>query len=178
MDGLSSIAQVTYGGIPGRILFLITHILGIACFSYIVARRISPLLRGQRDFRFDRPLTRLGKLVQFWMGQWRHPRYRTAGILHILIFAGFIILVTRAFSLLILGVHDNFEWPGLSGRAGHIYDILKDYAATIVFLAVVIAAIRRVIFKPGRYAVPPKYGKGHTPDAILLLGLIALLMAA
>ena len=42
----------------------------------------------------------------------------------------------------------------------------------------VIAAVRRLVFRPARYAVPPKYGKAHTADAIFLLGLIALLMVA
>jgi len=36
--------------------------------------------------------------------------------------------------------------------------------------------IRRVLFKPARYTVPERYGKGHPVDAIFLLGLIALLM--
>ena len=68
--------------------------------------------------------------------------------------------------------------PGLSGRAGHIYDILTDYAATVVFLCMVVAVIRRLVFKPARYAVPAKYGKAHTADAVFLLALIAILMVA
>lgn len=174
----NSLAQVTFAGIPGRVLFSITHALGIACFAYIVAKRVAPLAQGERDFRLDRPLTRLGNVFQFWLGQWRHPRYRTAGIIHIVIFAGFIILVSRALSLLMLGVSDAFESTGSSGQAAHIHDILKDYAATVVFISVLIAAIRRLVFKPRRYAVPAQYGKGHLADAILLLGLIAILMAA
>jgi hypothetical protein len=42
----------------------------------------------------------------------------------------------------------------------------------------VIAVIRRVVFKPARYAVPARYGKSHTSDAVFLLSLIALLMLA
>ena len=100
-----------------------------------------------------------------------------AGALHIFIFAGFLVLAIRAFSVLIVGVSQNFVMPGLSGRAGHIYDIITDYAATIVFLCMVIAMIRRVVFKPARYAVPARYGKSHTADAIFLLSLIATLDA-
>ena len=99
---------------------------------------------------------------KFWLGQWKHPRYRIAGIIHILIFAGFIVLVMRAFSVLILGVSENFVMPGLSGRAGHIYDIVTDYAATVVFLCMVIAAIRRLVFKPARYAVPAQVRQSAT----------------
>ena len=143
-----------------------------------MAKRLVPLLRAERDFRFDRPLARLGRVLKFWLGQWKHPRYRTAGTIHIFIFAGFLLLAIRAFSVLILGVSENFVMPGLSGRAGHIYDIVTDYAATIVFLCMVIAVIRRLVFKPARYAVPARYGKAHTADAIFLLALIAILMVA
>jgi Fe-S oxidoreductase len=174
MVGLQSPAQATYWLIQGRILFLIIHLLGVACFAYIVAKRLTPLLRGERDLRFDRPLARLGRVGQFWLGQWKHPRYKTAGIIHILIFAGFILLATRAFSL-ILGIADTVALPAI---VGHVYDIIKDYAATIVFLCMLVAATRRLVFKPARYAVPPRYGKAHTADAIFLLGLIAILMLA
>jgi Fe-S oxidoreductase len=98
--------------------------------------------------------------------------------MHIFIFAGFLVLAIRAFSVLIVGVSQNFVMPGLSGRAGDVYGIITDYAATIVFLCMVIAVVRRLVFKPVRYAVPARYGKSHTADAVFLLSLIALLMLA
>jgi len=157
---------------------LLIHILGVLCFAYIVAKRLVPLIRGQRDLRFDQPLVRLGGVLKFWLGQWKQPRYRTAGTLHIFIFAGFIVLAMRAFTVLIVGVSENFVMPGLSGRAGPVYNTITDYAATIVFLCMVIAVIRRLVFKPARYAVPARFGKAHTADAIFLLSLIAILMVA
>jgi Fe-S oxidoreductase len=177
VESMQSPAQVTYWLITGRTLFLLLNLLGLACFFYIAARRILPLMRGQRDWRLDQPWIRLERVLKFWLGQWKHPRYPTAGIMHILFFAGFLILATQAFSLLILGVVPNFVLPGSSGEVGHVYDIVKDYAATIVFLCMIVAATRRLVFKPARYAVPERYGKGHPADAIFLLSLIALLMA-
>jgi Fe-S oxidoreductase len=140
--------------------------------------RLVPLLRGERDFRFDHPVERLGRVLKFWLGQWKQPRYRVAGTIHIFIFAGFIVLAMRAFTVLIVGVSETFVMPGLSGRAGPVYDIVTDYAATLVFLCMGIAVIRRLVFKPSRYAVPARYGKGHAADAIFLLSLIAILMIA
>ena len=175
---MQSASQMTSWLVAGRTLFLIIHLLGVLCFACIVAKRLVPLIRGQRDFRFDQPLVRVGRVLKYWLGQWKHPRYRTAGTLHIFIFAGFIVLAIRAFSVLIVGVSRNFVMPGLSGRAGPIYDIITDYAATIVFLCMVIAVIRRLVFKPARYAVPARYGKAHTADAVFLLVLIAILMLA
>ncbi len=178
MVDIHSASQMTSWMVAGRGLFLTIHVLGVLSFAYIVAKRMVPLLRAKRDFRFDQPLVRLGKVLKFWLGQWKQPRYKLAGTLHIFIFAGFIVLALRAFSTLIVGVSQNFVMPGLSGRVGPIYDIVTDYAATIVFLCMVIAVVRRLVFKPARYAVPARYGKAHTADAIFLLVLIAILMVA
>ncbi len=117
VESIQSPAQVTYWLISGHTLFLLLNLLGLACFFYIAARRILPLMRSQRDSRFDRPFVRLERLLQFWLGQWKHPRFRTAGTIHILIFAGFLTLATHAFSLLILGVFPNFVLPGSSAKS-------------------------------------------------------------
>jgi Fe-S oxidoreductase len=178
VEGIQSVAQFTSWLVEGRTLFLLIHILGVVAFAYIVERRLVPLLRAERDLRFDRPLARLGKVLKFGAAQWKHPRYKIAGTLHILIFAGFLLLAMRAFTVLIVGISYNFVMPGFSGRAGHIYGIITDYAATVVFGCMIVAIIRRLVFRPARYAVPEKFGKAHTADAVFLLALIAILMFA
>jgi Fe-S oxidoreductase len=161
---------------PGYALFLFVQLAGVGAFAYIVARRIVPLVRAERDVRFDRPLERLARLGKFFFAQWKHPRYRTAGILHILIFTCFLLLAMRAFTLLLVGVIPNFAI--VRGEAGHIYEMATDYAATVVFLCMLFAITRRTVFKPVRYEVAAKFGKAHKADAVFLLSLIALLMFA
>ncbi len=178
LDGIPSPAQATYWSIPGSVLFSVVAFIGLACFAYIVARRLTPLFRAERDVRFDRPLVRLERVLKYWLGQWKHPRFRFAGSMHILIFAGFLILAFQAFSLLIVGTSGDTVIAHFSEMAGRSYGIVKDYAATIVFLCMVIAATRRIVFKPARYEVPERYGRGHKADAIFLLALIATLMAS
>jgi len=178
LEGIHSDARLASWLVQGHALFLFLHLLGVICFAYIVSQRLVPLLRAERDPRFDRPLARLGKVFKFWLGQWKHPRYKTAGTVHLLIFAGFILLAMRAFTVLIVGVSPNFVMPGLSGEAGHVYEVATDYAATVVFLCMVFAIVRRTVFKPARYEVPAKFGKAHKADAIFLLSLIAILMVA
>jgi Fe-S oxidoreductase len=168
-EAIQSPAQATFWLIQGRVLFWIVNLLGCACFAYIVAKRMMPLARGERDIRFDRPWLRLGRLLQFWFGQWRHPRYLAAGIVHIFLFAGFIVLVIHTVSLLAMGTSDRRL------ETGGLYGAISDYAATVVFLCMIVAIVQRLL-KPARYAVPARYGKAHTADAILLLALIALLM--
>jgi len=172
------LSQVVSQFVLLRPLLVAMHLAGVACFAYIIWRRLLPLGRAQHDCRFDHPLARLRNVAKFWFGQWKHPRYPTAGILHILIFTGFLLLVVRSFSTLLVGIWTNAQAPPLPGTAGHVYDVITDYAVTVVFACMLFAMVRRLVFQPARYAVPPRYGKAHTADAIFLLGLIAILMAA
>lgn len=70
-------------------------------------------------------------------------------MLHIVIFAGFLVLSIRSISLVMQGIFDDFTMPGFSGAAGDIYIIVKDYAATLVFIAAVAAAVRRGMVDDG-----------------------------
>ena len=176
LESFPSPAHAPYGLIQGKTLFAIISIVGLACFAYIVARRLTPLFHAECDLRLDRPLLRAEKVLKFWLGQWRHPRYQGAGILHILIFAGFLILAPRAFSLLISGIWD--APTSVSGSAGYVYVVVRQYATSVVFLCMLAAVVRRLIVRPKRYEVPAQYGKAHTGDAVFLLALIALLMLA
>ncbi|MDM8549284.1 (Fe-S)-binding protein [Desulfobacterales bacterium HSG2] len=163
-------------GMLAIIFSVLIPIIGVGVFTYIMAKRIAPLVLSSPDHRFDRIPTRVVNLIKLWLIQWKQPRYMMAGVLHIMIFAGFIILSLRSISLVIIGVSEDFVIPGFSGKLGHVYSFFKDYAATMVLIACILAAIRRGIFKPLRYAVPPKYGKEHTGEAIFVLFLISLLM--
>jgi Fe-S oxidoreductase len=176
MEGLQSPAHATFWFVEGRILFLVLHLLGLTFFAFIVARRLVPLMRAADDVRFDRPGTRLLFVLRYWFAQWKHPRYWFAGLVHVLVFAGFLILFTRAMTVLAMGTSDGFVMPGLSGALGDAYSIVAQYFATIVFLCMVVAAVRRIVWKPKRYAVPPEYGPWRARDALFLLGLIAALM--
>lgn len=168
-------AYTTYGWVPGQVLYAALYLLGLLAFIYIAVRRIAVLARARSDPRFDRPFARILLVAKFWLAQWKHPRYRGAGILHILVFAGFLILVPRALSLLIVGVWPDFAIPLLAGRT---YGLAKDYAATVVFLCMVILIVRRIVFRPARYAVSGPGARGRAADAVFLLALIGLLMAA
>jgi len=169
---LISPAKASFLGIPTVVFSIIIPLAGIGIFAYIIMRRIAPLLKAAPDHRFDRIPERIKNVIKLWLGQYRHPRYLFAGVLHIFIFFGFIILSLRSITLIFLGFWDGFVLPGLGGAAGHLYIAFKDIAATFVLIVALIAMIRRGIFKPARYAVPPKYGKDHTWEAVLVLLLI------
>lgn len=165
-----------FGFFPAAILSVLIPVVGVALFTYIMARRIAPLVRAAPDNRFDNIPERLKNLFFIWLGQLRQPRYMVAGVLHIVIFAGFLVLSIRSTSLVIIGLSDGFVLPGFNGIIGDIYNVLKDYAATAVLVACIVAAVRRGIVRPARYDVPAKYGKDHTAEAVFVLGVISTLM--
>lgn len=169
-------AKFTFLGIPTVILSILIPVVGMVVFAYIMAIRMAPLVKAAPDSRFDRIPQRLMSVLRIWLGQYRQPRYMLAGVVHIVIFAGFLILSIRSCSLVIIGISENFVMPGFDGVFGHIYNFLKDYAATAVLAACAIAACRRAVVKPERYKVPDKYGKDHTAEALFVLGMISTLM--
>lgn len=173
MLAIQSPVEATYWFITGRVLFFVISLLGSGVFLYILSRRIVPLLHAAPDPRFDHILLRLGNIGKFWLAQWKQPRYVIAGLLHIVIFTGFLALVLRSASMVALGVFLHPTIPLLNSSA---YGLVKDYAATLVFMAVILCAIHRLVLKPDRYAVPANRGKSHTPEAIIVLALIGILM--
>ncbi len=171
-------ATAVLNGMPLRWLFVLIPLIGLACFAWIMGRRIAPLLRAAPDPRWDRIPERILLVLKIWLAQWRQPRYMLAGVLHIVVFFGFLILAARSSQMVVLGFVDGFVFPGFGGTFGVFYNVAKDVASTLVFLAVVVLAVRRAVFKPARYAVPEKLGKDHTPEALLVLGLIATLVVS
>jgi len=175
---LISPAEASFFGIPTVIFSVLIPIFGIGIFTYIILRRITPLLHAAVDPRLDRIMGRVKNTFRIAIFQYRQPRYLFAGTLHILIFAGFAIISLRSITLVMLGIFEGFSLPGFEGNLGNIYARLKDLTATIVFGACIIAVIRRGFFQPERYSVPQKYGKGHTGEAILVLIMISGLMVS
>ncbi|MDY0163185.1 (Fe-S)-binding protein [Desulfobotulus sp.] len=180
MEPLIAPAQYSFMGIPTVLLSILIPIVGIALFTYIMAKRVAPLTRARKDDRFDAIPQRLWNVLMIWLGQVRQPRYMMGGVLHILIFFGFLTLALRSMSLVVIGVVPDFALPGFGPDQiiGMIYNVAKDYAATVVFVACFVAAIRRGIFRPERYEVPARFGKDHTAEAVFVLCVIMTLMVS
>ncbi len=173
---LISPANATVMGIPTIIFSFAIPLIGVAVFTFIVAKRMAPLVRALPDKRFDHPAQRLAGLLKYAFGQYRQPRYLLAGIIHIVFFAGFIIISLRSITLVLTGISEGYHLPGLGGNMGTAYSMVKDVAATAVFFACIAAIVRRGIFRPARYEVPAGYGKDHTAEAVFVLVLIAGLL--
>ncbi|MCL5125720.1 MAG: (Fe-S)-binding protein [Deltaproteobacteria bacterium] len=161
-------------GAPAPAIAFIILFLSISFFFYVMYRRINLLRKAAPDPRFSDIPTRVQRVLVYGFGQWRQPRYLGAGILHILLFAGFIILSLRSLTLIGRGFSPTFHIPFLTGSVGFAYDSIKDYTVLVVLIVCVIAMVRRAVFHPARYDHPGTIGHEH--EAYVILGLVSALM--
>ena len=161
-------------GIPGYIIAAIILVIALGFFGFIMYRRICLLKAGKADPRLDHLGARFWRMIVYAFCQWRQPRYPVAGIIHILLFVGFMTLSLRSLTLIGVGFDSGFTLPFLHGSAGVFYSIFKDFVELIVLVACAAAIVRRAIFRPSRYHYPGS--KGHERDAYVILGLVSALM--
>ena len=167
-------ANVPLAGIPAPAVALVILAAAILLFSYVMFRRIQILRVGMPDPRFSSIGERIRLMLVYGFGQWRQPRYLGAGILHILLFAGFMILSLRSLTLIGRGFSSQFHLPLLTGSAAFSYEVLKDYVVLMVLAVCIVAIVRRAVFHPARYE--HNHGGGHENEAYVILGLVAALM--
>jgi Fe-S oxidoreductase len=155
-------------GVPGRLLFGLLVLFAILAFAYSLMRRIRVLQAGAPDNRFTRIPERIGRTLEYAFAQLRMFRDPYAGVFHMFIFAGFVVLTVRVVSLVIEGLVPG--WQLLPGRAGDLYTLAKDVVEVLVLVGVAMAVYRRAFARPARLDL--------TADAWLILFLIALLISA
>src|ERR1700682_2681203 len=119
-------------GLPGRLLFGALVALAVLAFVYPVGRRIRVLLAGSPEYRFDRIGLRIKRTLEYAFAQKRMFRDLYAGIFHILIFAGFVVLIVRSLSLVVEGLVPGFTL--LRGASGNAYTLLQGRFAVLLLL--------------------------------------------
>ncbi|MGH3088303.1 MAG: (Fe-S)-binding protein, partial [Gammaproteobacteria bacterium] len=88
-------------GLPGRFLFGLLLLCALLAFVYSIGRRIRVLLAAAPEPRFDRIGLRIRKTLEFAFAQKRMFRDLYAGVFHIFLFAGFVVLTVRTLALVV-----------------------------------------------------------------------------
>jgi Fe-S oxidoreductase len=153
-------------GLSGQVVFGLLVLFAIAAFVYSASRRVRVLLAGRPDDRLTRIPTRIRRTLEYAFAQKRMFRDFYAGVFHILIFAGFVVLTVRSIALVVEGLVPGFTL--LPGTAGNVYTLLKDVFEVLVLVGVGMAVFRRLFARPKRLDL--------SMDAWLILFLIAYLM--
>jgi Fe-S oxidoreductase len=149
-------------------------VAGLAFFAFTMARRIAPLFALRRESRVDRLGERVRALLRFGFGQRRlvDPEERTAGVLHVLIFAAFIVLALRTVSMFGMGfAGPDFHFPLLAQDAplGRAYLFLKDLVVLGALVGVAGFLWRRLVTKPDRVTL-------STEGVVILLFIAGLMV--
>jgi len=154
-----------------NVIFAIVLSGAFGIFAYSLQRMIALISIGKSENRLDHLWKRFKKMVSVAIGQSKLFREPAAGLMHALIFWGFLVLLSSVLEAIGEGL-----FPGFSFRfIGFLYQPLvfcQDLFAGLVIIGVCIALFRRLILRPKRLQ-----GDLHAKiDATIILFTILLIM--
>jgi Fe-S oxidoreductase len=128
-------------------VFLVVVIAALAVFGVFLTRRVQYVLVGQPESRHDRLGTRAGGFVVYVLGQKKLFKERV-GIVHFIIFWGFIVLAFGVLQIVGEGLWSAFSLPVIGGWTG--FYLVLDVLMVLVLIAIVVAAVYRYVVRPPR----------------------------
>ncbi len=134
-----------------NIIFAVLLVLGIGFFARNIGKLKRNIALGRDSHRDDRSSDRWKNMIRVALGQGKMVSRPIAGILHILVYVGFVIINIEVLEIIIdglLGTHRVFA------VAGPLYDFLIasfEILAFLVLVSVIIFWIRRVVLKIPRF---------------------------
>lgn len=137
-------------GIPGVAWFWIVSVFGIGGVVYSLSRRFQILRLGREENRFDHLGARIKHLLIYAIGQRKMFDDPFAGVYHLLIFYGFLVVSIRTVSMVIEGFFAGWELPLLHTPLGHAYLFSKDIFELLVLVGLAFALWRRTVQKKDR----------------------------
>ncbi len=150
------------GPLPITVLML----AAFAAFGWLAARKLALVARLQPEVRWDRPGARLlGVLENGFLQSRMIRREWKPGVMHAVIFVGFMTLLARKLQLIAIGYYEPFAFPG---TLGGLFSAGKDVVELAVLAAVGYALWRRYVQRPARLEA--------NREALLVLSLIAAIM--
>lgn len=156
-----------------NLIFIVIFFLAIGYFLYNCRTLILYLLVGQKENRFDNIGQRIKNVLVIAFGQTKLLREPFAGVLHLLIFWGFVLFLFAILESIIQGFYSPFTLQFL-GPVYSAINIIQDVLGLLVILAVLFSLYRRYIVKVPRLIVD-KHGMF---DAGFILSLILIIVVS
>jgi Fe-S oxidoreductase len=156
---------------PGNIFFYAFFFGFIAFFLWSVFVRFRWFASAQWVNRFTHMVERVVGLFPYLLGNSRvvRPRYWYSGVLHSLIWWGFIVLQVRTLNFILNGIDHSISFEA---NLGGVWDFFlrptMDVFNVLVIVGVAMAAFQRVVWRPARLTL--------NMDAWIILFLIFWLM--
>jgi Fe-S oxidoreductase len=148
-----------------------------AYFGYNLSRTWArmQLGKGHEDTRIDNIPHRVRETLLFGLIQAKMFKDLTAGVMHALIFWGFVTVTIGTGETILSGIIPKFSYKWLLGD-GHMYNLYllsQDFGNTAVALAISFAIARRIWFPPRRFQ---GLSKSSRIDAYIVLSAILALV--
>ncbi len=170
----------------GLFIWSLIFIIGVSLFLYQVALKLNILFKlprnDGRNYGFSTWPKRFKNVIVYMFGQrkfWNDDE--PSGLIHMIIFWGFIILFFQIITMFGRLWDNNFlKYFFENTTLGSFYSLFKDYFEALVLVMVIIALIRWLIKRPVRlFGILPTekklYYRSHS-EAILILFFIAIIM--
>ena len=160
-----------------NILFVTVLILTIFLFSNNFKKILNNIRLGRAENRSDKPTLRLKNMFRVAFGQGKMIRRPIAGILHLIVYIGFIIINIELLEIIVDGIFGTHRI--FSQYFPEFYNILIgsfEILALLVLISVIIFWIRRNILKIKRFLKDEMRGWPQL-DADLILYFEIILMS-
>jgi hypothetical protein len=132
----------------GPLWISLLMLASFTAFGYLAARKLGIVVRLAPEVRWDHTAARLGSVLRNGFLQSRMIRRDwKPGIMHAVIFLGFMALLARKLQLIAIGYVESFSYPGM---VGGLFAAGKDGVELAVLAAVAYAFWRRYVRKPAR----------------------------
>ncbi|WP_298432321.1 (Fe-S)-binding protein [Geobacter sp.] len=158
---------------PNPAVFATITVASLIFFVWSCSRRLSLVLLGRPEDRFQHPGRRLREMLRNAFGQKRVVS-TPFGINHAVIFWSFVILLLANGEFLISGIFPGVSLALLPASLHHGLLLAFDIVSLLTLACVTLAALRRLFFPPT--SLESSYTKARSPEAFLILSFIALLM--
>ncbi len=160
-----------------QIIFTLAFLVAAVFFAFQIKKIIRNIKLGTDIDRSDRPAERWGVMARVALGQSKMVVRPIAGFMHILVYAGFVIINIEVLEIIldgIFGTHRIFSF------LGGFYSFLIgsfEVLALLVLLAVFVFLSRRLIIQLKRFS-GVEMTAWPKSDAIYILVIEVFLMAA
>ena len=141
-------------------------LVAFVAFAWLAWRKLAIVVALAPEVRWDHPLARAKSVLTNGFLQARMIRRDwKPGVMHAVIFIGFMTLLVRKIQLILIGYFEPFTYGGIGGG---IFAAMKDVVEIAVLAALAYAYWRRFVQKPRRLE--------SNGEALLILTLILAIM--
>lgn len=152
-------------------VFTIIFLFALLFFVYNLLRIRSYILLGRYENRFDNPWKRILKTLNIGIAQTKILREFSSGLMHALIFWGFLVLLTAVLESFIQGFYPQFTLSYI-GSFSKIIFASQDLFGGLVVLSVLFALFRRFVLQPKRLTSDGVTNKDATIILLMILGVM------